>query len=482
MFYLLAQDDWYNRTTLHPLGVVALLVLSVAALIAPRRYALVPMLIMACFVATAQRVVFATLDFNFLRILILVGWLRVVLRRETGGIKWKTLDTVFVIWTVSAIVTTTLLHTTVPALINRLGLMYDAVGLYFLCRFLVRDWRDIFAFARAAAIVSIPVAAAFLLEKTTGRNMFSIFGGVPEITNIRAGRLRCQGPFTHPILAGYFWAALMPLIAALWWHRPRHRPLVLVGLCACLTVVITCTSATPQGAVIAAVIGAAVFPLRHWMSLVRWGLVVGAITLQLVMLNPIWHLFARVPLVRGSTGWYRYVLIDDFINHFGDWWLIGTESRVGWWAEGEFAITNEFVLQGVEGGLVTLLLFVGIIGVAFYSVGRMCQQTGRTRQLSVRPVTGDASGASTPTATAITPRARLAMGWALGVALFVHCVAFSGVTCFGQAVLVWYVTLGMIGSLTPLGQTRLAIRVKPTEASGHELPLPAQPAVPSPGV
>ena len=85
MFYLLAQDDWYNRTTLHPLGVFALLVLSIAALTAPRRYALVPMLIMACFVATAQRVVFATLDFNFLRVLILVGWVRVVLRRETGG-------------------------------------------------------------------------------------------------------------------------------------------------------------------------------------------------------------------------------------------------------------------------------------------------------------------------------------------------------------------------------------------------------------
>jgi hypothetical protein len=35
-----------------------------------------------------------------------------------------------------------------------------------------------------------------------------------------------------------------------------------------------------------------------------------------------------------------------------------------------------------------------------------------------------------------------------------HCVMFTGVTYFGQSILVWYVLLGMIGSLTPVRRTR----------------------------
>ena len=35
------------------------------------------------------------------------------------------------------------------------------------------------------AVVSVPVALAFLWERTTGRNMFAIFGGVPETTVVR---------------------------------------------------------------------------------------------------------------------------------------------------------------------------------------------------------------------------------------------------------------------------------------------------------
>ncbi|MHC4082292.1 MAG: hypothetical protein ACYSU2_13335, partial [Planctomycetota bacterium] len=57
-------DVWFNQTTLHPLGVVAIVLLGVATILVPRRYALVPALILACFVAPAQRIVLASLDFN----------------------------------------------------------------------------------------------------------------------------------------------------------------------------------------------------------------------------------------------------------------------------------------------------------------------------------------------------------------------------------------------------------------------------------
>jgi hypothetical protein len=471
MYDSLATNVWFNQTTLHPIGVMALLMLGAATLVVPRRYALVPMLILVCFVAPAQRFVIATLDFNFLRIMILVGWLRIIFRNEATHWRWKPIDTVMLAWALCATVVAMHLQTTFAAIVTRLGLLYDAVGLYFLCRILVRNWRDLYTFARAAAVVSIPVAMAFLIEKTTGRNWFSIFGGVSEYTTIRAGRLRCQGPFTHPILAGCFWAALSPLIGALWFRGGRDRVLAAAGVTCSLVVVFTCASATPVGGLIAGLFAAALFPLRRFMSWIRLAVVLGAVVLQLLMSNPIWHLMARMNFVSGSTGWYRFKLIDEFIRHFGDWWLVGTNSYVNWWSGRFEAITNEYVLQGLQGGLITLALYILIIALAFRGVGQIERRTCPGRRRAARMIASSAPPR--------TPRARRApregapspMVWALGVALLIQCVAFTAVSCFGQAVLVWYVTIGCIGSLIPVTRRRRLILRKPR-------PAPRAPAIP----
>ena len=450
--------DWFNQTTVHPIGLMLLLVLGAATFLVPRRYALVPMLILVCFVGPAQRIVIATLDFNFLRIMVLAGWARVLLRGEIWGWRWRPLDTVVLAWAFCATLLATFLHTSMSAFIMRLGLLYDAVGLYFLCRFVVRSFSDLRVFAQCAALISLPVAALFMVEQATGRNLFAIFGGVPEITTVRADRLRCRGPFLHPILAGSFWAALMPLIGALWWYRGANRILALMGLAGAMVVVITCASATPLGGLLAGVVAATLFPLRRWFSQMRWSAVLGLIALQLVMVNPVWHLLARVQLIPQSTGWYRFKLIDEFIKHFDEWWLIGTESYSSWWAYGLDAITNEYILQGVEGGLLTLGLFLGMIGVAFYGVGRISREGAQRRTRALQQRTARYHGMRTRRFRwSRTSAGRGAMTWALGVSMVVHCAVFVGVSNFGQTVLVWYLTLGFIGSLTPLRVVNRAV-------------------------
>lgn len=452
---------WFNQTTVHPLGLVLLVALGAATILVPRRYALVPMLILVCFIGLAQRIVVATLDFNFLRLMMLAGWARVLLRGEMRGWRWRPLDTVVMAWAICATLIATVLHTTLAAFIMRLGLLYDAIGLYFLCRLLVRGFDDLRVFAQCAALISLPVAVLFLIEQATGRNLFAVFGGVPEMTILRDGRLRCRGPFVHPILAGSFWAALMPLIGALWWYRGANRVLSLLGLAGAMVVVVTCASATPLGGLLAGLVVAMLFPLRRWLSHLRWGAVLGLIALQLFMANPVWHLLARAQLVPHSTGWYRFKLIDAFFNHFGEWWLMGTESYSKWWVYGFDAITNEYILQGVEGGILTLGLFLAIIAVAFYGIGRIWRGEARrhsrlgrltatqTRSLRARRLRWGRESAG-----------RLAMAWALGVALFIHCVVFIGVSNFGQTVLVWYLTLGFIGSLTPLRSRKRAVAAR----------------------
>ncbi|MHC5025315.1 MAG: hypothetical protein ACYTGR_00960 [Planctomycetota bacterium] len=415
--------DWYNQTVLHPIGLLAVAVLGFALLIVPRRYALVPLLIMACFISPAQRVVALTLDFNLLRLMVLFGWARVLLRGEMSELKLKTLDILMILWAVAAVLTMSLLHGTTDVLVNRLGFLFDALGMYLLFRCLVRDWSDLAAIGMAAAVISVPVAAVFIIEKTTGRNMFAVFGGVHEVTQVRAGHLRCTGAFAHPILAGAFWVALMPLIGALWVRDSWSRFLAPVGIVGAMVVVITCTSSTPLLAVLAGVIAAAMYPLRKWMSLLRWGLVAGLCVLQIVMNNPVWHLIARVDVVDGSQGWHRYLLINEFVQQTGSWWALG--GSLDWGRPlGIDDITNQYVLQGVHGGIVTLGLFIAVIVVAFRDTGRILQTSGQVAF-------------------------RRAIAWALGVSLFIHTFIFFGTSYFGQIIMIWYLALAMIASMAP---------------------------------
>ena len=76
------RHEWVDQTTVHPLGLALVMILGMATLCVNRRYVLLPLFIMACVVTPVQRVVVFGLDFNFLRLMVVFGWLRLVLRNE----------------------------------------------------------------------------------------------------------------------------------------------------------------------------------------------------------------------------------------------------------------------------------------------------------------------------------------------------------------------------------------------------------------
>lgn len=419
------SSEYYNQTVLHPLGLLAVLVLGIAMLLGRRRHALIPLAIMACFIAPAQRIAVFTLNFDLLRVMVLLGTARLLLRSEWRGLQWRTLDVLVVMWAVAGTLAYSILLGTLEAVKFRLGVSYDIVGVYFLGRCLIRDWHDVQALATGFVWISVPVAIAFLVEHATGHNVFAAFGGVPAITDMREGRLRCQGAFAHPILAGCFWASLMPLVAAGWWRPGRSRVVLTVGAASILTIILTCASSTPVAALFLGVVGMCLFVVRHWMRYMRWGLLVVLIGLHLVMNAPVWHLMARVDLAGGSTGWYRYLLIDEWIRNVGEWWALGVVSTAHWGSQyglSLYDITNQFVLEGVRGGVLTLILFVAVLTAAFGDVGRIWRHAGRDRY-------------------------RALLGWALGVSLFTHCTNFLAVSYFGQIRFLQYLLLAAIGSL-----------------------------------
>jgi len=436
MNLLLAQDmagsnlSYANQTTIHPIGLITVVALALFLFLSPRRWAPLAFILMACLVPSAQRIVVMGLDFNFIRILVIVGVVRVALRSEFSALRLIAADWVMLAWATSGTLMYTAQHGEVAALVNRLGVMYEALGVYFVCRCLIRGLADIRQLAITVTFVAVPVCGLFFIEKTTGRNMFSALGGVPEVTGIRHGRLRCQGPFNHAILAGCFWAGLIPLMAALYFEGGVRRIQAIVGCVCAVLIIYFCASSTPVLALLAVIAGAALVPFRYYLGHFRIGVVAALVGLHLVMIAPVWHLIGRISAVGGSTGYHRYRLIDNTINRFSEWALFGTKSTAHW-GYGMQDVTNQYILEAVRGGLLTLVLFVAVIVLCFRSVGRAWR--------------------SQP---AWSPS--FIMAWAVGVALSVHCVSFIGVSYFGQITMLWYMTLAIAASLDQMVQTRPA--------------------------
>jgi hypothetical protein len=434
----------FGQTVLDPLAFGSTLVLGALLVLMPRRHALLPFLVAASFIPIDQRIVVGGADFNMIRILVLLGWVRIFSKGEASALRWHTMDFVFIAWLLSGTVIHSLRE---PAfLVWRVGQIFEAGGTYFLFRCLLRTPTDVRSSFGYFAAIAIPIALFMTVEYATGRNMFSVFGGVPEFTVEREGRLRCQGAFPHPILAGDFGGGLAPLIIGYALAVTARRWLSLAGLAGSVAIVILSASSGPLLSLMGGITAWLLWPLRRQMYLVRWALVAVAVGLQLVMNHPIWFLFAVVGMVGGSTGWHRYALIDAFIRNYSEWVVLGTNSTAHWgW--GLQDVTNHFVLEGVRGGFATFALFLALVVLAFRSVGRGLVYARR----------GRAPGTRTAPLEFIL--------WGIGASLFAHSMAMTAVAYVDQMAIVFYTLLATIPSLEQMLAPRRAAVAPPVRAA-----------------
>jgi len=419
----------YGETVIHPVALAFTLLMALWLLRARRDQAVLPFILVACLIPVAQRVVIGTLDFNMARIMLLFGWARLVMSRELTSLTWCRLDTAFCVWLAAGTVSYVVREASISALIYRLGVMFDGLGVYFLLRYLLRNASDVLRSLAQLATIACVVAFFMVIENLTGRNYFSIFGGVPEYTQVRDGRLRCQGAFSHPIMAGSFGASLFPALASLVAAQVHKHKLIIAGTLASLVIVLTSASSGPALALVAAMIGLGLYLARGQLAWIRWGAVALVIVIHFVRDPPVWHLIGRASDLIGGTGYHRVQLISAFFDHWKEWILVGTGSTAHWgW--GLQDVTNEFVLQGVRGGLMTLVSFLVVLLISFGYVGRTRQRIRRGRWLP-----------------ASRRHALELLSWGLGTALLAHCVGWIGVSYFGQMELILYVLFALIAAL-----------------------------------
>jgi len=403
----------------------ALLILCVAVLllwVLPRRYAFIPLLVAAVFIPAAQVVVVAGLHLTLTRILIGCAWARLLWMRfvQQGPAmpRWLIMDWVMVAYFAAGCITFPLLWGDSGALVNRLGLLYNGLGIYFFLRYMLRDARDLDRLAKTFAWVLVIVAVFMVVEQFTGRNAFSIFGGVPALTEIRDGKLRSQGPFAHPLTAGAVGATLFPLMFGLWWQGRRNKLTALLGASAAAVIAVTTMTSTSLAVLAAGVFALGMWPLRRHLRWLRWGTVASLVGLHLVMKAPVWALIARIDLTGSSSSYQRYELVDQFIRRFSEWWLVGTRNTAQWGWD-MWDTINSYVAAGTDGGLIGFILFVAILAVGFASLGR-ARKTFAAEPEHARRL------------------------WVMGTVLFANAVAFFGIWYFDQSSFLWYAELAMI--------------------------------------
>ena len=408
-----------------------LAVMSVFMLAAPRKAAIVPLFFTTVLMTLAQQFVVAGCHFTFVRILILVGFLRVFIRGENRGFVCTRIDKMFVYWVLVSFIAGMLLEPTHDQFINRAGFVYNALGIYFLVRCLVRDLDDVVYALRGLVILCAILACFMTVEKVTGRNLFSVFGGVSEFTLIRDDALRAQGPFGHPILAGTCGATLMPLFIGLWFYGQKR--FAIAGMVAATVVVVASASSGPLMAWFYGLLAICFWPMRHRMRAIRWILLLATVGLHFFMKAPVWYLIAHLGAWMGGTGFWRAYLIDQFLTHIEEWWLLGTTYTAHWSPTGSGLpafpkmtdITNQYVAEGVAGGILKLGLFVAIIVNAFQAIGRVTRNS-------------DDYGF----------RERF-MFWAFGCSLVSHLVSFISVSYFDQVIVLYFSLLAFIGCRPP---------------------------------
>jgi hypothetical protein len=142
----------------------------------------------------------------------------------------------------------------------------------------------------------------------------------------------------------------------------------------------------------------------------------------MVMNKPVWHLIARIDLTGGSSSWHRFSIMDATINNFSQWWLLGEDNPMSWGVWEMRDITNQYILEGLRGGLLSLALFLGVLVVGFSMVGKTIKQFEHD------------------------PNRRFT-SWCIGNGLFVHVVTFFGVSYFGQITMLFFLNIAIIGSL-----------------------------------
>ena len=361
-----------SGTILHPVVAVGMLVAIVLIFVLPREKAIAPFLLAYFTIPVVQVLVLGGVHLTMHQILIFAVLARMAAYsgkegRFGGG--FNALDRLAVVWALSGFIIFSTQWMEMQATVKSLGDLVITLGGYLAARFLIPDHAALRRTIKVLALICLIQGLCMVSEQFTGQNVFHFAGG--QWPDYRNGHIRAQGSMGS-LYGGPMAGILIPLF--LWlWTEAKSGLAASAGIAGATAMVFASHASTSWMAYAGALLGVAFWPLRKQMRLIRWGIVFTLVGLHLVMHGPVWSLIEKIDLIGGSSSYHRYMLVDNCIRHFSDWWLIGYRYY-GSWGFDMWDLCNQFVATALGGGLVTLVLFIMLYSRSFGLIGRARKQ------------------------------------------------------------------------------------------------------------
>lgn len=153
-----------------------------------------------------------------------------------------------------------------------------------------------------------------------------------------------------------------------------------------------------------------------------------------------WWLIAKVSDIVGGGGYWRAKLIDEFVNHFSEWWFNGTSYTAHWSPTGVglplypdyMDITNQFVAEGVSGGIVRFILYIWLIVTCFRRVGGVAKDE-------------------------LYPEYVQLQFWSIGSMIFAYCMSFLAVANSAQNTVIFFCAVASLAMIPEKEVSRVTL-------------------------
>jgi len=165
------------------------------------------------------------------------------------------------------------------------------------------------------------------------------------------------------------------------------------------------------------------------------------------MHGPVWSLIEKVDFTGGSSNYHRYMLVDNCIRHFSQWWLIGYRNY-GDWGFDMWDLCNQFVATAVTGGLISLILFIMIYSRSFSAIGKARKRVEGNRKEEW-------------------------FLWCIGATVFANVMASFGINYMIQLLMVLFPILACVSVATSTARRTVPASAKPA----GKIPLTPAPAL-----
>lgn len=412
-----------------PVLYILVVLLVLAQILAPKKWAFVPLLIAACHTGNVEILP----ELTPVRIVIIVGIIRSIATGSFPLNRKERIDQLFIVFGCFAFTSAFFhSHADYNPFYARLGLILNVLGSYTYTRAYIIDKESFHRLCISMIYVLTPLSLCMFAEHTTGRNIYSSVSKATEYSGVRDGRVRAKGPFRHSILAGTAGASALVFIVPLW-HR--RKKLAKSGIVVCGLITFSSSSSGPLMTFFFALIALLAWKKKQLVFNYYRHFFVFILIVHFVSTRGIWYLMARIDLVGGSTGYHRARLIDSAITHLDRWWFAGTDYTRDWmpfaapWSPNHVDITNYYISFAVAGGLPLLVTFMSILYCSFKKIGGSINRL-ENRELDYQLTL-----------------------WCCGAGLFAHSVTFVSVTYFDQMFALFYILVGSIPALTDATKT-----------------------------